>query len=254
MPKPLLRFYYCLLNPRLFLPYFRKFIFKKIVKNADYLWETEHNLYEIEVCDYMRRVLREGDVFIDVGSNIGYFEGIVSELVGESGHIYAFEPQPIKVPPHKNITFNQLACGARNEKVKLLVAGGLGTGSSIVKEFLEYNALKVEKEIEVAMVRLDDYIKERRIGDIKLIKIDVESYEFEVLKGLSGYFDAGNRPIIICEVHGFEVVKAVFGKDIKEFMGYMASYGYEAYNIWLPDQKVDLTRNINIGNIIFRSK
>ena len=258
MSNTLRKLYYCLRNLPLFLPYLKKFLFKP--KNGGYLWEVKHKLYEIEVVDYLKKVLKEGDTFIDVGANVGYYENICSPLVGSTGEIYAFEPiSVIFRASHKN-SYNKisnvrlvaLACGSRNGRAKLNIAGDLGDGSSLVKEFLDYNKAEIKKEVEVEVIRLDKYIKDHRVENIKAIKIDTEMYDFEVLKGLSGYFDTGARPIVVCEVQDKKAYKEVLGQDIRELIDYMRFYGYEAYSIYLPNKKVNLLNPITIGNVIFK--
>ena len=48
--------------------------------------------FEGTECTFLRRFLRSGDVFVDIGANIGLHTIIASSCVGPKGHIYAFEP------------------------------------------------------------------------------------------------------------------------------------------------------------------
>jgi hypothetical protein len=50
-------------------------------------------LYEPDVSHILGKVLREGDVVIDVGANIGFFTVLASLLVGPAGRVVAFEPE-----------------------------------------------------------------------------------------------------------------------------------------------------------------
>ena len=50
--------------------------------------------YEPDVENILSRTLKEGDIFLDVGANVGYFSIVSSKLVGESGCVYSFEPSP----------------------------------------------------------------------------------------------------------------------------------------------------------------
>src|ERR1700687_1672184 len=49
---------------------------------------------EPEATSIVRRIIRPGDVVIDVGANFGWYTTLLAELVGESGHVYSFEPVP----------------------------------------------------------------------------------------------------------------------------------------------------------------
>jgi len=48
--------------------------------------------YETETVETMKKLLRQGDVFIDVGANIGFLSAVAAGLVG--GQIHSFEPVP----------------------------------------------------------------------------------------------------------------------------------------------------------------
>ena len=254
----LLTVYYCFRNPKLFPIHLKKFLFRLFTKEkTDYNWEEKNGLYEIATMAYLRGILREGDIFIDVGANIGYYEHLFSPLVGSSGRIFAFEPIPelleTKYILPENVECFTLACGSEKGTKTLYLSGQNNDGSSIYRKFiLRSEGKTIKKTIEVSVVRLDEFLKEKKVGKIKLIKIDTELYDFEVLKGLSGYFDSGERPIIVCEVQSFNIWQEVLGQDIQELIDYMRFYGYEAYNIYLPNQRVDLTKEIKIGNIIFK--
>lgn len=58
---------------------------------------------ETEVQDALAELLRPGDVFYDVGANVGYFTIIAARLVGPEGRVVAVEPQPeaVKRLQHK---------------------------------------------------------------------------------------------------------------------------------------------------------
>lgn len=106
--------------------------------------------------------------------------------------------------------------------------------------------------IEVPIKRLDDYIKKRNLEKISLIKIDVEGFEFPVLKGLKNYFEiTRDRPMIICEI--VPSAYPALGESRLQLIEYMKSYGYWAYNIMNPKLKVDITKLKEGTNIIFRA-
>jgi hypothetical protein len=51
-------------------------------------------LYQYEITSLMKRILKEGDTFIDVGANVGYISAFALGLVGGCGNVHAFEPVP----------------------------------------------------------------------------------------------------------------------------------------------------------------
>lgn len=59
----------------------------------------EDGQWEPTETSVLRSQLRPGDTFINVGANIGYYTVLGSKLVGENGHVIAFEPDPVKLCP-----------------------------------------------------------------------------------------------------------------------------------------------------------
>lgn len=71
--------------------------FKLYVRRNDFFIGAviaEERRYEPHVNDELSNLLREGDVFVDIGANIGYFTLMGASLVGPNGYVYAFEPHP----------------------------------------------------------------------------------------------------------------------------------------------------------------
>src|ERR1700694_5491581 len=68
-----------------------------LVDTRDYLISPAlvlDGLWEPDVTDWLRRTLKPGQVFVDIGANIGYFTLMGSRLVGERGRVFAVEPHP----------------------------------------------------------------------------------------------------------------------------------------------------------------
>src|SRR5438876_7312107 len=84
----------------------------------------------------MRRFVRAGDTVFDIGAHLGFYTLLLSKLVGESGAVFAFEPNPELRPslertiePCKNITLLQIALSDRNGENNLYVPEDASMGS-----------------------------------------------------------------------------------------------------------------------------
>ena len=168
------------------------------------------DIYEYPVRHLLERVLRPSDKFLDIGANIGYFSAIALNLVGPKGEVHAFEPDPRyfkylerlrRSNPKFNLKANQLAAGSRQSSARLMQTYTLGT-STLVKKLRK--SQDVETSSLAKIVRLDKYLKKSGIDGVKLIKIDVEGFEFDVLKGLDGFLNTANtKPIIVVEIYPY---------------------------------------------------
>ncbi len=231
----------------------------------DFSFDTEimkmyTDSYEVETIEALKRFLKEGDTFIDVGANIGYMSAAGLGLVGRQGSVHSFEPVPkyvsklkriIQDNPEYRLFVNEYALGDTTGTVKIAVsdAGNIGWNSAIPGIVPKHS---IEEHVEVPLMRLDDYIETNRLDRISVIKIDAEGYEFPVLKGLSRYFQHNqNRPVIICEIT-YAAFK-LLDSSPAELKEYMESWGYNAFLIANSDIEVDITGISDpIVNVIFQ--
>ncbi len=216
---------------------------------------------DVEISYNIKRLLTESGVFIDVGGGIGYFTAIASEIVGSSGQVHCFEPYPahieairktIQSKPNSNIMLNPFALGVDDGVHPYYTKRRENAAtSSMVEHF--YNKGIIPEIIYVKTQRLDRYLEQKKIKKISLIKIDVDGYEYFVLKGLEGYFEGNaNRPPIIVEITPY--VCSRLGYTMDDFRNYMLDYGYQAYNIFNPNRKDDIrltTREDESRDVIF---
>ncbi len=203
----------------------------------------------------MKKLLKDGDTFIDVGANIGYLSAIAMGLVGKIGQVHSFEPVPKYFKKLKNlatankehkIVVNECGLGEEEGIARIDVVSRVSIGmSTMVSGFVRKQM--IEETIEVPIYRLDWYIKEKNIGSISLIKINVEGFELSVLKGLSGYFETGYHPAIICEI--MPAVYPLLGYSLGQLSKYMEKYNYHSFS--LDNAKIDITKLKEQTDVVF---
>lgn len=189
--------------------------------------------YELKTMLYLRRVVKEGDVCIDIGANIGAITFPLSKLVGQKGYIFAFEPGPdLHERLEQNIRLNRI------NNIKLNRCG-LGNANSIM--FWDYvpdqpgNAQLSDKgNIKVDVKRLDD-IDELSSRNIDFIKIDVEGMELEVMKGGSKLIEK-NLPIIFYESLVYENLSDGQYEKQKGIIDLLSGLGYGFYEIDMREE------------------
>jgi FkbM family methyltransferase len=151
-------------------------------------------------------VLREGDAFFDVGSNLGKFAVTFAKVVGASGSVVAFEPElrcfdrleeNIRLNGLANVRAFRKALGQEDGEGKLLVAGTNNTGSSL----LPVHSVASSATETVDVVPGDRFRDAEQLPVPRAIKIDVEGYEHYVLEGLKHTLSDPQCVMVCCEVH-----------------------------------------------------
>lgn len=168
--------------------------------SADYADGTN----ELAVQEAIRDALSPGDVFYDIGANVGFFGLIAARLVGERGAVYAFEPVPeVASEARANATRNglsvvtviQAAASDRAGTAGLSVTRHPG-GATLSEADAGPDAVGT---LEVRTVRIDDLVAAGELRPPNAVKIDVEGVEAQVVDGmretLSSY-----RPAVVCEL------------------------------------------------------
>lgn len=134
--------------------------------------------------DLFSKHLKEGDVFVDIGANIGGYSLWAAKFVGKSGKVIALEPQPkvlerlyanVGLNPDLPITIIPMAAGEKNETMRMSIsAANDGEGSLARQE-------QGGGYIEVQVKPLVDILADNGIDHIDGLKIDVEGFEENVL-------------------------------------------------------------------------
>jgi len=141
---------------------------------------------EGDVYNFILSNLKLGDIFVDVGANVGYYSILAPKLVGTNGKVFAIEPIPqtsqvlkfnIKLNKLENVIVIDEAGWHTYAKLKLKIPmGEFGLASSFRNG---------ELEVDVDAIPLNEVLAHTGLSQIKLIKIDVEGAEYEVLRGLT---------------------------------------------------------------------
>ncbi|AEA44702.1 FkbM family methyltransferase [Fluviicola taffensis] len=157
--------------------------------------------YEKGTIQLLQKYLNPGNTFLDIGANIGLMSVIASKVVGEKGIVYSVEANPKTVPilqvnselnACENIVILPIALSDSKGMARLFENWEVNRGgASLISQSNE------QQGIEVKMERLDDLFQKET--PLQLVKIDVEGFEPQVLRGGMSWFQK-QQPIFIIEV------------------------------------------------------
>jgi FkbM family methyltransferase len=166
-------------------------------------WILHGGYWEIFVDDILCALARPGDVFVDVGANMGYYTIKIGARVGPEGRVYSFEPNPETYEfLRDNVMINAFESRACLSKAAVGETAGEAWLSFERREpggsTLRTEQLDLENEMCVPVVRLDDAIPADQ--PVHLVKIDVEGFEPLALKGMKGLLARSLDAAVVVEL------------------------------------------------------
>lgn len=154
-------------------------------------WYTAARAASPEIV-WIRQNLRPGHVVADVGANNGFTGVLFARAVGATGRVVGFEPSPANLEAaRENIRLN----GIGNFELVAAAVGAVPATVSFDPGFGN-GAVAAGGPIEVPQVTLDAHFGTSRVD---LIKLDIEGYEFEALRGARHLL--GRHPALAIEIH-----------------------------------------------------
>ncbi len=195
-----------------------------------YCYWVYKSIVDKRTITFIKKNIHKDDCVVDVGSMIGFYTSKLSEYVGPSGCVYAFEPEPRNYGMlletltndcvNKNVTAINSAISSSQGVMRLAINHGHPADHHISKEDVE--------SVEVNTISLDLFCEGVDNRPVKFIKIDVQGHELEVLKGSTMLIKEDN-PIILLEIDNKALSRAKSSKD--DLIDYMNGVDYSAHVI-----------------------
>jgi FkbM family methyltransferase len=191
--------------------------------------------YDLEIQLVMQQVLQPGDRFIDIGANIGMITLHGAALVTESGRVDSFEPNPeccqriqdtLAMNQIQHVHLHPVGLSDQPGTLTLSVitdTSGMGTLAAPRED--DQNLISQRFEVTV---QVGDNLILPEPTPVKLIKIDVEGFELNVLRGLEKTLTAWH-PIVVTEVVQDWLERA--GTNRTQLYQFMQSLGYSPYGL-----------------------
>jgi FkbM family methyltransferase len=178
--------------------------------------------------DLVSRVLEKGEVFWDVGANLGYFTLLAATALSHTGQVAAFEPggsafaalaRNISLNPFTNIRAFKMAVSDREgEGVLYSVQGQADGRANLFQPGVEQTGSET-----VRTVTLDGWREQQGLALPAFIKLDVEGAELQALTGARETLAAG-EPLLLVEMK--EAIFTALGTGRLEIQAFLAALGY----------------------------
>jgi len=204
-----------------------------------------NEVYEPLEIELIRKEIKLNDFVIDVGAHIGYHTLNMAKCVGKTGKVFSFEPEPenfsilkknVQVNEYQNIITKNKAVGSSNNKIILYTSQN---HSGIHRM---YPSKSCQNQIEIECVKLDDYFKKNNFLDkIKLLKIDVEGAELNVLQGSKEILSKNKNLSIFLEFVPKHIMEC--GMVPNDILNFLQSYEFKIFCINEHENRIDPISN-----------
>jgi FkbM family methyltransferase len=190
--------------------------------------------YEPRTIRLIELLLKPGMTFLDIGTHVGQYTLVASRLVGSSGSVHGFEPDPetfrwllsnIRRNGLTNVRSRNVALAAEPGRLVLYLSSVSDIGSNSLREPPSFSG----RACEVETINLDAYLRASGIGRVDFVKIDVEGAEYGVLMGASDLLRRPDRPVMIIEFE--EARQRAFDRSCAQLADLLKDFGYDLFRL-----------------------
>lgn len=197
----------------------------------------QNGIREKAATEVFQQEIRPGMKVLDVGANLGYYALQAAKLVGSRGKVYAVEPVPrniaalqasAKANGYKTrIETFELAMAAEDGETEMQLAaasnwGHMGSMEGLSERYRRRRTLRDtgQPKIKVKTRTVDSFIKENKITRIDFIRMDVEGFEIEIIKGMAETLRTMPELKVMIEFHysHFESPREIYQPVFKQIM------------------------------------
>ncbi len=207
---------------------------------SDNEWEFDHG--ERDFVEALSAHLHPGEIALDVGAHFGEFTLVLSRILGENGRVLSFEPEElacqrlvehVKLNNLTNVQVFRKALGDEDGSGKIFSGGGFCP--SIAP--LENDTARRSVCENIEIVRGDTFFARERLPIPHAVKIDVEGFEYAVLRGLRGILASPICRLICVEIHPEVLPAGVTAETISELL---RSLGFAQFKTEQRDTELHL--------------
>jgi FkbM family methyltransferase len=198
-----------------------------IYKPLYFSFKKKQDAFEIEL---LKKYINSGDVVLDIGANIGFYANLLSTAAGTKGQVHCFEPDERNFSYLKksakgfhNLVINNAAVGPETGHISIF------TSKELNVDHRTYKPAEYEQELNIKSVAIDDYLATlpTPISKVDFIKMDIQGFEMEAIKGMEKTLNANPDIKLISEFWPYGLRTA--GSSVIEYFNILQSKKFNCY-------------------------
>jgi FkbM family methyltransferase len=212
------------------------------------VFAEQQQLYEPCTSLLALGALRPGDIALDIGAHVGYFSTLFRLAVGATGTVFAFEPMP---DTYRRLLRNVLANRFTNVlPLPMAVAERSGAAIFHISADNEGESSLLDdggkQTANVQVTSLDDLFRDGLPARPRLMKIDAEGVEVNILNGARQWFETYAPDMVICEINREALARG--GASEQLVRAYFEARGYRCAVISLGVKAADSGLDLRGGH------
>lgn len=200
--------------------------------------------YVEEQTNFFKKNIKKGDVVLDLGAHIGYFTCLFAQLVGKSGKVFAFEPEPnnfqllkknVEVNGYNHVVVEQKAVSNLNSTIKMYI-------SNSPKDHRIYDTEDDRESIEIESITLDEYFKDFN-QKIDFIKSNIQGADFAAFQGMKSIINKSKSNIVMALEYNPAMIKGFGSGNAEEFLDQLLVNDFKLYDLRWKEKIVPITKD-----------
>lgn len=199
--------------------------------------------YVEEQTNFFKKNIKDGDVVLDLGANNGYFTCLFAQLVGKSGKVFAFEPEPnnfklikknVEINGYQNVIVEQKAVSNIKGFIKMYL-------SNSPKDHRIYDTHENRKSIEIECITLDEYFKDFN-QKIDFVKSNIQGADYAAFQGMESIFEKSKSGIVMAIEFNPTMIKE-FGGNAEEFLDKLLDDDFKLHDLRWHEEIIPISKD-----------
>ena len=204
---------------------------KMYLDEVDALCLSINGIHEKIITNLIKKEIHSGDVVLDIGAHIGYYTLQFANLVGSTGKVYAFEPEPknfellkknVQINKHDNVVLIQKIVSDKDGIVEFFISKFDSIGNKLFESNEAGSSIKIES------TTLDEYFKDLK-KKIDFIKMDIQGGEGKAILGMKNLLKE-NKNLKIIQEWWPDALKQN-NTNPEDHLKFLQHIGYKIYEI-----------------------